>query len=154
MNSKLTLITVAPPLSHYVTLAGVSTKTMFEELDKWAADILRKAAAALPDDVVAHRVQRRGHPGPKILEEAERGGYDIVVLGTRGRGRAQERLLGSVNGYSISILACHCSRSQKGPRTDRRRSPAESTACRTLTRVVAVFCESLTPCGAFALVSR
>jgi nucleotide-binding universal stress UspA family protein len=99
MNSKLTLITVAPPLSLYVTLAGVSTKTMLEELDKWAADILRKAAAALPDDVVAHRVQRRGHPGPKILEEAERGCYDIVVLGTRGRGRAQEGLLGSVNGY-------------------------------------------------------
>ena len=99
MNSKLTLITVAPPLSSYVTLAGVSTETMQEELDKWAEKILHEAAASVPDDVPAHRVQLSGHAGPKILEEAERGGYDLVVLGSRGRGRAQEGLLGSVNGH-------------------------------------------------------
>ena len=99
MNSKLTLITVAPPLSHYVTLAGVKPETMQEELEKWADGILRKAGATVPDDVVAHRVQRSGHAGQEILEEAERGQYDLVVLGSRGRGRAQEGLLGSVNGY-------------------------------------------------------
>jgi nucleotide-binding universal stress UspA family protein len=99
MNSRLTLITVAPPLSHYVTLAGVSAETMRKELDKWAEDILRKAAATVPDDVVVHRVQRSGHAGPEILREVERARYDLVVLGTRGRGRAQEGLLGSVNGY-------------------------------------------------------
>ena len=99
MNSKLTLITVAPPLSHYVTLAGVSRETMREELEKWADRILREAAAAIPDDVVAHRVQRSGNAGQKILEEMERVRYDIVVLGSRGRGRAQEGLLGSVNAY-------------------------------------------------------
>jgi nucleotide-binding universal stress UspA family protein len=99
MNSKLTLITVAPPLSHYVTRAGVSGETMRKELDKWAEDILRKSAATVPDDVVVHRVQRGGHAGPEILREAERGRYDLIVLGTRGRGRAQEGLLGSVNGY-------------------------------------------------------
>lgn len=99
MNSRLTLITVAPPLSHYVTLAGVSRETMREELEKWADRILREAAAAIPDDVVAHRVQRSGHAGQKIQEELERGRYDIVVLGSRGRGRAQEGLLGSVNAY-------------------------------------------------------
>jgi nucleotide-binding universal stress UspA family protein len=69
MNSRLTLITVAPPLSAYVTLAGVSTETMLEDA------------------------------GPEILAEIERGGYDLVVLGSRGRGRTQEGLLGSVNGY-------------------------------------------------------
>lgn len=99
MNSKLTLITVAPPLSHYVTLAGVSRETMREELEKWADRILREAAAAIPDDVVAHRVQRSGNAGKKILEEMERVRYDIVVLGSRGRGRAQEGLLGSVKAY-------------------------------------------------------
>jgi nucleotide-binding universal stress UspA family protein len=99
MNSKLTLITVAPPLSHYVTLAGVSSETMQTELDRWAERVLTEASAAVPDDVVAHRVQRSGHAGPEILAEVERGGYDLLVLGSRGRGRAQEGLLGSVNGY-------------------------------------------------------
>jgi len=99
MNSKLTLITVAPPLSAYVTLAGVNSETMLEELDRWAAEKLAEASAAVPDDVIAHTVQHRGHAGPEIIKELERGSYDLVVLGSRGRGRTQEGLLGSVNGY-------------------------------------------------------
>jgi nucleotide-binding universal stress UspA family protein len=98
-NSKLTLITVAPPVSSYVTLAGTSTETMAEELDKWAAERLDEAVRTVPEDVIAHKVQRSGHAGTEILAEVKRGRYDLIVLGTRGRGRAQEGLLGSVNGY-------------------------------------------------------
>jgi hypothetical protein len=47
-NAKLTLITVAPPVSSYVTLAGLSSETMLAELDKWAAEILATAAADVP----------------------------------------------------------------------------------------------------------
>jgi nucleotide-binding universal stress UspA family protein len=95
----VTLITVAPTPSQFLTLAGVTEERMREELDKWADEVLREAAAVLPDDVNAHRIQRSGHAGPQILEELERGHYDLLVLGSRGRGRAQEGLLGSVNGY-------------------------------------------------------
>jgi nucleotide-binding universal stress UspA family protein len=99
MRSKLTLVTVAPPLSHYVSLAGVSAETMQKELDGWAGRMLDEATALVPDDVISHRVQRNGHAGPEIVEELRRGGYDLIVLGSRGRGRAQEGLLGSVNLY-------------------------------------------------------
>ena len=98
-NARLTLITVAPPTSSYVTLAGVAPETMRTELEKWATGILEQAAAELPDDVVVHRVERAGHAGHEILRELREGGYDLVVLGTRGRGRAQESLFGTVNGY-------------------------------------------------------
>ena len=98
-NAKLTLITVAPPVSSYVTLARISPEAMKAELDRWAADVLAKAAGRIPKDVIAHSVQGSGHAGPEILKELKRGGYDLLVLGTRGRGRAQEGLLGSVNGY-------------------------------------------------------
>ena len=99
MGSRLTIVTVAPPLGHYVTFAGVSTERMQRELDHWAEQTLNDAAALVTDDVIAHRVQRSGHAGPEILAEIELGGYDLVVLGSRGRGRAQEGLLGSVNLY-------------------------------------------------------
>lgn len=99
MNSKLTLIAVAPPLSSYVTRAGVSSETMRDELDTWAENVTSEAVAQVPDDVIARRVQRTGHAGPEIFEELEAGGYDLLVLGSRGRGRVQEGLLGSVNGY-------------------------------------------------------
>jgi nucleotide-binding universal stress UspA family protein len=99
LNSKLTFITIAPPLSAYVTLAGVNSETMLDELDRWAAARLADAAATAPDDVIAHTIQRRGHAGPEIIKEIEHGNHDLVVLGSRGRGRAQEGLLGSVNAY-------------------------------------------------------
>jgi len=98
-NAKLTLMTVAPPVSSYVTLGGLSPQVMSDELDRWAGDVLAEAEAAVPDDVLVHRIQGRGHPGPEIVAEVHRGGYDLVVLGSRGRGRAQEGLLGSVNAY-------------------------------------------------------
>jgi nucleotide-binding universal stress UspA family protein len=98
-NAKLTLITVAPPLSNYVTLAGLSRETVHAELENWARQTLDEALRSVPDEVLAHAVQLSGHAGPKIVEELERGGYDLIVLGSRGRGRAQEGLIGSVNGY-------------------------------------------------------
>jgi nucleotide-binding universal stress UspA family protein len=98
-NARLTLITVAPPVSSYVTLGGLAPQAMSDDLDRWAADVLAEAEAAVPDDVLVHRIQGRGHPGPEIVAELHRGGYDLVVLGSRGRGRAQEGLLGSVNAY-------------------------------------------------------
>jgi nucleotide-binding universal stress UspA family protein len=98
-NAKLTLVTVAPPLATYVTLAGVSRETMLAELESWARETVEEARRSVPEDVLAHSLQLSGHAGPKIVEELERGGYDLVVLGSRGRGRAQEGLLGSVNAY-------------------------------------------------------
>jgi nucleotide-binding universal stress UspA family protein len=98
-NSLLTVLTVAPPVSPLVARAGVSMEAMRDELDGWATRVLREAAATIPDDVTAHTVQRNGHAGQEVVAELSRGTYDLLVLGTRHRGRAQEGLLGSVNGY-------------------------------------------------------
>ncbi len=98
-NAKLTLITVAPPVSGYVTLAGVSNEKMHAELDRWAAELLAKAAGKVPDDVIAHTIQQAGEAGPVIVKELNHGTYDLIILGSRGRGRAQEGLLGSVTAY-------------------------------------------------------
>ena len=98
-NAKLTLVTVAPPVSSYVTLAGVDVGRMRSELDRWASELLEKASATMPDGVIAHTVQRAGEAGPEIVKELEQGSYDLLVLGSRGRGRTQSGLLGSVNGY-------------------------------------------------------
>jgi nucleotide-binding universal stress UspA family protein len=67
------------------------------ELDNWASDILANAVEAVPGEVVSRRVQGRGDAGHDDLERAQARKL-LLVLGTRGRGRAQEGLLGSVNG--------------------------------------------------------
>jgi nucleotide-binding universal stress UspA family protein len=56
-------------------------------------------ARTVPQDVAAERAEGSGQAGPEILKELKRGDYDLIVLGTRGRGRTQEGLLGSASGY-------------------------------------------------------
>jgi nucleotide-binding universal stress UspA family protein len=99
MNSMLTVIVVAPRPAQSAAVAGVSSEQMHKELDDWARRVLREATAMLPEGVIAHTVQRTGDAGPEIVNELRRGRYDLVVLGSRARGRAREGLLGSVNGY-------------------------------------------------------
>ena len=99
MNSMLTLVVVAPHAAQSAAVAGVSNERMTKELDDWAKRVLAEAASAVPEDVIAHTVQRVGDAGPEIVTELDRGGYDLIVLGSRGRGRAREGLLGSVNGH-------------------------------------------------------
>lgn len=57
------------------------------------------SAASLPEDVIGHTLRREGHVGEEIVKELARGRYDLVVLGSRGRGPAREGLFGSVNRY-------------------------------------------------------
>ena len=111
-NSRLTVITVAPPVDTYLPLAGVSAEAMKRELEQWAADTLGDALASLPPELAVHRVQRYGDAGEQIVDELERGGYDLIALGSRGLGRTREILLGSVNGYvhfhsRVAILSVH-----------------------------------------------
>ena len=98
-NSKLTLIAVAPPVSSYATLGGLSAEQLGRELVAWADGVLAEAVESIPDDVLAHTIRRSGHVGEHIVKELRDGAYDLVVLGTRGRGPAREGLFGSVNGY-------------------------------------------------------
>jgi nucleotide-binding universal stress UspA family protein len=98
-NSKLTVLTVAPPVSRYAALSGTSAERMNCELESWAANTAAEARAAAPDDVIVHSVVRRGQAGPEIVEELEAGTYDLVVLGCRGHGHLESEVLGSVNAY-------------------------------------------------------
>ena len=97
-NAKLTLVTVAPPVASYVTLAGVSTATMHAELDRWAAGVLARAVDVVPGDVLAHTLQLSGDAGPEIVKELQRGGYDLCArlprsrTGAGGAARERERL--------------------------------------------------------------
>jgi nucleotide-binding universal stress UspA family protein len=98
-NAKLTVLTVAPPVGSFSARAGVDPVQMREELDEWATRLAREAAGAAPDDVIVHHVARNGHAGEEIVKELGAGTYDLIVLGSRGRGRVESNLLGTVNGY-------------------------------------------------------
>ena len=98
-NSNLTVLTVAPPVSPYVGFGGVSAAELQQEVATWAERVARVAAAAAPENVSIHHVERAGRVGEEIVKELDERSYDLIVLGSRGRGRVESNVLGTVNGY-------------------------------------------------------
>jgi len=50
---------------------------------------------SLPEGLPVTTVLRRGNPGAEIVGQIERGEHDLIVMGSRGRGRVTS-LFGSV----------------------------------------------------------
>ena len=118
-NAKLTLITVAPTVSGYVTLVGVSNEKTRAELDRWAGELLVEASAQVPEDVIAHTVQKTGEAGPEIVKELDRGAYDLVCSVLEAAD-AHRRACSEVSRpMFITTRACRCFRSQAAGRQAR-----------------------------------
>jgi nucleotide-binding universal stress UspA family protein len=47
-----------------------------------------------------------GEPGPAIIKHANDGGYDLVVIGSRGLNTLQEMMLGSVSHKVVKRVNC------------------------------------------------
>lgn len=97
-RARLTILTVAPPVPTLAPVAGASPREVSESNEHWAAGVLHDALASISDDVEVHTVLRTGHATHEIVEELACGEYDLVVVGSRGRGAARAGVLGSVNG--------------------------------------------------------
>ena len=98
-GSRVTVLTVAPRVSTYAALSGVSPERMKDDAEAWATARAKEATASAPRDVLVHWLVRSGHVGEEIVNEAQRGAHDLIVLGSRGRGRVESEVLGSVNSY-------------------------------------------------------
>lgn len=48
----------------------------------------------------------RGEPGPSIVEHANKGNFDLVVIGSRGLNSLQEMVLGSVSHKVVKRVSC------------------------------------------------
>jgi nucleotide-binding universal stress UspA family protein len=98
-NAEVTVLSVAPSVAALAGLSGVSIEELGAELKEWADQTAREGASTAPGDANVHTITRSGHVGEEIVSEIGAGGYDLVVLGSRGRGRLVTDLFGSANGY-------------------------------------------------------
>jgi nucleotide-binding universal stress UspA family protein len=73
-----------------------------DELEREARETLDCAEALVPEGVPVSTALRRGRVAEEILKRVETGEHDLVVIGSRGLGRAGSLLLGSV---SRAVLA-------------------------------------------------
>jgi nucleotide-binding universal stress UspA family protein len=61
--------------------------------------LMHQAVDSLPEGLPVTTVLRHGNPGAEIVGQIERGQHDLVVMGSRGRGRVTSNLFGSVAAY-------------------------------------------------------
>jgi nucleotide-binding universal stress UspA family protein len=97
LNARLTLVAVAPePPALIAPAAGVTREQLAADIQAEMSGILAAARDAVPDDVSVTTRLLIGDPADEIVRAAEEGGSDLILMGTRGRGRIGA-LLGSVS---------------------------------------------------------
>jgi nucleotide-binding universal stress UspA family protein len=97
-RARLAIVSVVEKPAANVAAAGVDPAALAQTIEHEADDRLRAAADRVPDDVPLTTLLRTGHAGKQILKAAAEIRADVVVLGTRRRGRVTTNLFGSVAG--------------------------------------------------------
>lgn len=112
-NAKLTFLTVTKELKmsdevrRFIELEHLTGEPQYV-LDEYTEQVIQEskdAARAVGVKDVATEI-KTGHAARVIVNTAERGGYDAVVMGGRGHGDLEGLLLGSVSHKVASLAKC------------------------------------------------
>lgn len=97
-NASLTVLTVVPDVATAVTSVAAGPY----EMESVYTEMLEAAKARIPADVGVTTRMKHGSPAARITEAAH--DHDLVVMGTHGRGRLGEALIGSVSRDVVHAL--------------------------------------------------
>src|SRR3954449_3534866 len=101
-RARLTLLTAIPPIPATALLATGAAPPRSEVVRHYS-DLLREAAATLPEDVSVTTLLVEGPPAKALVERSRSGAFDLIVMGSHGHGRLHTTLLGCV---SQKVLHC------------------------------------------------
>jgi nucleotide-binding universal stress UspA family protein len=116
-SGTLTVISVAPAPSVWA-MSGydvpIEVDRVSKELEREYQSMLDGAVSRIPADLPVTKILKQGAAGREIAGEANAGDYDLVVMGSRGRGELRSLLLGSVShrvlqASHVPVLVVHVS---------------------------------------------
>ena len=136
-NAEITLL--------YVLERGLF-KSKSEEAKKTGALILSKAANEV-QGIELHQELESGKPAEIITQMADKGDYDLIVMGSKGQSVSMRFLLGSVSSHVIhyanrSVLIVPMSQEEKG-------SVAALSSEGTISRLVSLYIASMGSVGSY-----
>ncbi len=112
-GSRVTIVHVVRPLDYrYVSLetGGPNLAAILEEIEAGARQRARELVAqveeAFPKEVPTTVLVTVGDPAAEIVNVAREANVDLIVVGSRGLGRIQGVLLGSVSDRVVHMAHC------------------------------------------------
>jgi nucleotide-binding universal stress UspA family protein len=95
-NARLTIVHVCnpPPGIIRTTPAGAAVAA---DLPAYHSKVLRSMVELVPKELPVTTLLLDGNPAHEIVKAAKERDHDLIVIGSRGRGRATAALLGSVS---------------------------------------------------------
>ena len=119
-GASLTAVTAVPDIAPWVFVGGyggamappMSLDDLHEQSRREHQRMLDDVLGRLAEGIDVHRVVVQGPPAQAILDQAEAGGHDLIVMGSRGRGELRSLLLGSVSHHvlqasTVPVLVVH-----------------------------------------------
>jgi nucleotide-binding universal stress UspA family protein len=113
-NARMTLLTAIPRPSYWATSPATAQaiEPLSVELERGAKKALDEAVARVPQSVPVTKILSRKPIREALLEELQTGRYDLLVMGSRGRGALAASVLGSVSHFalnhnSVPVLIVH-----------------------------------------------
>lgn len=109
--ARLTVLVVNDMLDKMKFYSPLRSPVIFEEIDLFfrekTQDALTRTMALFNEE--KHRVNsdvKVGNPAEEILDYAKSGGYDLIIIGSRGLGSIKGLILGSVSTKVLQLADC------------------------------------------------
>lgn len=104
------LIHVVTPLRSFPEIDGGLLQQWEDLHEKQATEILEKAESVVKKKGVENyqATLLRGNPAQEIIEFARKNSVDMIVMGSRGAGKLEMLMLGSVSNKVCHLADCSC----------------------------------------------
>jgi nucleotide-binding universal stress UspA family protein len=119
-RARLAVVAVVGPVPPLAWQAPGGVRQLHDDQQADLERRLRSAADRVPDDLSLTTRLLEGDPAHALLRAAEDGDHDLIVMGSRGRGRVTSALLGSVSNRvmhaaPMPVIVVHAPRGDEGP---------------------------------------
>jgi nucleotide-binding universal stress UspA family protein len=126
-RSRLTLLTAVRhcPSWAYSPVSAAAAEQLSADFEKEAKQVMCDAVTRVPQEVPVTKILTHKAIRQALLERVKSGEYDLLVMGSRGRGGVKASLLGSVSHYvlnhsPIPVLIVHTPEEQASEETVRQ----------------------------------